>query len=145
MERISPTISWRPMMLRRHFARLLLISLGATLLPIGARAQSTSPPTAPLRKPDLADTAAGTYVGDVISDSKGSSKSDVTLTVTRVRKDVVRVSSDYSRLPVIEVALTGAMGKVLQQRGDSVFLLDPKTGHLDVSFMNEVSWAGARR
>ncbi len=59
--------------------------------------------------------------------------------------DVVRVSSDYPRLPVVEVPLTGAMGKILQQRGDSVFLLDPKTGRLDMSFMNEVSWAGSRR
>lgn len=128
-------------MMRRHCAQFVLISLGATLLPIGAQGQ----PAPPVRKPDLADAAAGTFVGDVISDSKGSSKSDVTLTVTRVRKDVVRVSSDYPRLPVVEVPLTGAMGKILQQRGDSVFLLDPKTGRLDVSFMNEVSWAGSRR
>ena len=129
-------------MMRRHFEHFLLMSVAATLLPtIGAQAQSAPP----VRKPDLADAAAGSYAGDVISDSKGSSKSDVTLTVTRLRKDVVSVSSDYPRLPVIEVPLTGAMGKILQQRGDSVFLLDPKTGRLDVSFMNEVSWAGARR
>jgi len=128
-------------MMRRHCVRLFLVSAAATLLPIGARAQSAPP----ARKPDLADAAAGTYAGDVVSDSKGSSRSDVTLTVTRVRKDVVRVSSDYPRLPVIEVPLTGAMGKILQQRGDSVFLLDPKTGRLDVSFLNEVSWAGSRR
>jgi len=130
-------------MLRRRCAQFLLMSLGATLLPVGAAAQPASAP--PVRKPDLADAAAGTYAGDVISDSKGSSKSEVTLTVTRVRKDVVRVSSDYPRLPTIEIALTSAMGKILQQRGESVFLLDPKTGHLDVSFMNEVSWTGTRR
>ena len=128
-------------MLRRHCMQLLSMSVAATLLPVGARAQS--PPA--VRKPDLADAAAGTYSGDVISDSKGSSKSGVTLTVTRVRKDVVRVSSDYARLPTIEVPLTAAMGKILQQHGDSVFLLDPKTGHLDVSFVNEASWAGARQ
>jgi hypothetical protein len=118
------------------------MSVAAALLPtIGAQAQSA----APGRKPDLADAAAGSYFGEVISDSKGSSKSDVTLTVTRVRMNVVSVSSDYPRLPVIEIPLTGAMGKIVQQRGDSVFLLEPKTGHLDVSFMNEVSWAGTRR
>ena len=130
-------------MLRRRCAQFLLMSIAAPLLPTAAQAQSTTSP--PPRKPDLGDAAAGTYAGDVISDSKGSSQSGVTLTVTRVRKDVVRVSSDYPRLPVVEVALTAAMGKILQQRGDSVFLLDPKTGHLDVSFMNEVSWAGSRR
>ena len=101
----------------------------------------------PKRKPDLGDAAEGTYQGDVISDSKGSSKSDVTLTVTRIGKNLVRVTSDYPRLPVVEVPLTLAMGKILQARGDSVFLLDrsQSPAKLDVSFNNEVSWSGQRR
>ena len=99
------------------------------------------------RKPDLGDAAEGTYEGDVISDSKGSSKSGVTLTVTRIGKNLVRIASDYPRLPVVEVPLTLAMGKILQSRGDSVFLLDraQSPAKLDVSFRNEVSWSGQRR
>ena len=99
------------------------------------------------RKPDLGDAAEGTYEGDVISDSKGSSKSGVTLTVTRIGKNLVRVASDYPRLPVVEVPLTLAMGKILQSRGDNVFLLDraQSPAKLDVSFRNEVSWSGQRR
>jgi hypothetical protein len=99
------------------------------------------------RKPDLGDAAEGTYEGDVISDSKGSSKSGVTLTVTRIGKNLVRVASDYPRLPVVEVQLTLAMGKILQSRGDNVFLLDraQSPAKLDVSFRNEVSWSGQRR
>jgi hypothetical protein len=129
-------------MMRRNFTGMLLCLAGASLLPaIGANAQ-TDPAR---RKPDLADAAEGVYMGDVISDSKGSSKSDVTLTVTRIAKDIVRVTSDYPRLPVVEVPLTRAMGKILQQRGDTVFLLDPTQARLDVSFMNEVSWAGTKR
>jgi len=101
----------------------------------------------PKRKPDLGDSAEGTYEGDVISDSKGSSKSGVTLTVTRIGKNLVRITSDYPRLPVVEVPLTLAMGKILQTRGDSVFLLDRtmSPAKLDVSFHNEVSWSGVRR
>ena len=101
----------------------------------------------PKRKPDLGDTAEGTYEGDVISDSKGSSQSGVTLTVTRIGKNLVRVTSDYPRLPVVEVPLTLAMGKVLQARGDSVFLLDRShsPAKLDVTFLSEVSWSGVRR
>lgn len=101
----------------------------------------------PRNKPDLGDDAEGTYEGDVISDSKGPSKSGVTLTVTRIGKDLVRVTSDYPRLPVVEVPLTLAMGKILQARGDSVFLLDraQSPAKLDVSFRNEVSWSGQRR
>jgi hypothetical protein len=101
----------------------------------------------PRRKPDLGDAAEGTFEGDVISDSKGSSKSGVTLVVTRIGKNLVRVTSDYPRLPVVEVPLTLAMGKVLQARGDTVFLLDrsQSPAKLDVSFRNEVSWSGQRR
>lgn len=101
----------------------------------------------PQRKPDLADASVGTYRGDVISDSKGSSQSGVTLTVTRVGPNLVRVSSDYPRLPVVQVPLTQAMGKILQARGDSVFLLDraKSPAQLDVTFLGEVSWSGQRQ
>ena len=129
-------------MTRRQFAHVLLASSVAALLPTLAVNAQSGPP---VRPPDLADAAAGTYVGDVISDSKGSSQSDVTLTVTRIGKNVVRVTSDYPRLPTVDVALTSAMGKILQQRGNTVFLLDRANAHLDVSFLNEVSWAGTRR
>lgn len=128
-------------MIRRRTVHALFAALalpGAWTAP-GAQAQTNPPP----RKPDLGDAAEGTYFGDVISDSKGSSQSGVTLTVTRIGKNLVRVTSDYPRLPVIDVPLTSAMGKILQQRGNSVFLLDK--ARLDVSFLNEVSWSGARR
>jgi hypothetical protein len=36
----------------------------------------------------------------------------------------VRVSSDYPRLPVVEVALTRAMDKILNAGGQTTFLLD---------------------
>lgn len=99
------------------------------------------------RKPDLGDAAEGTYDGDVISDSKGSSKSGVTLSVARIGKNLVRITSDYPRLPVVDVPLTLAMGKILQSGGSSVFLLDRAhaPAKLDVSFRNEVSWSGQRR
>jgi hypothetical protein len=39
------------------------------------------------------------------------------------------------------------MGKILQARGNTVFLLDPgkHPSELDVSFNNEVSWHGTRQ
>lgn len=82
----------------------------------------------------------------MITDSKGS-KSDVTLTVTRIGVNRVRVTSDYPRLPVVEVALTRAMGKILNRGGDTNFQLDPGKGaaRLDVSFLTEVSWSGSKR
>lgn len=130
------------MLLRR--SRLLRWTLASTALGLAGLAFGADDPK---RKPDLGDAAEGSYAGDVISDSKGSSQSGVTLTVTRIGKNLVRVNSDYPRLPVVEVALTSAMGKILQARGDTVFLLDRSKApaHLDVSFHNEVSWAGERR
>ncbi|MBK1716979.1 hypothetical protein CKO27_04800 [Thiocystis violacea] len=115
----------------------------ATLLPVvsadaqGERAQ---------RKPDLADVAQGTYGGDVTSDSKGSSRSDVTLTVTRIGENRVRITSDYARLPRVEVPLTQAMETILNASGSTVFVLErsKRPIRLNVTFNNEVSWAGTK-
>jgi Flp pilus assembly protein TadG len=99
------------------------------------------------RKPDLADAVAGSYSGDVISDSKGSSKDGVTVTVTRIGTNLVRVSSDYSRLPVVEVALNKVLNTIQAAKGPTVFLYDPAKNppHLDVSFLLEVSWSGVKQ
>jgi len=109
--------------------------------------KSGSGPAFSGRRLDLADVAQGVYEGDVISDSKGSSKADVKLTVTRIDVDKVRITSDYPRLPSIDVPLQLAMGRIISRKGDSPFVLDRSNDppHLDVSFHNEVSWAGARR
>jgi hypothetical protein len=128
---------------RSRFLRGVVVACGTALVPMLARAQAESP----TRKPDLGDAAQGSYFGDVISDSKGSSKSDVTLTVTRIGANRVRVSSDYARLPVVEVPLTRAMDKILNASGATTFLLDRSKGEtrLDVSFLSEVSWSGTKR
>ena len=128
---------------RSRFVRCLLAFV-ILLVPVfltDARSES------PAGKPDLADMVAGQYFGDVISDSKGSSHSDVALTVTKVGKNRVRITSDYARLPVVEVPLTRAMDKILNASGDTVFVLDSAKipPRLDVSFLNEVSWAGEKQ
>jgi hypothetical protein len=125
-------------MMQIDLSRRLAVGLAVALLAGPAFAQQQ-------RKPDLADAVAGTYAGDVISDSKGSSRSDVTLTVTRSGPNTVTVTSNYPRLPTITVPLTTAMNTIQQARGDSVFLYDRGKRSLDVSFNNEVSWSGARQ
>jgi hypothetical protein len=94
-----------------------------------------------------ADLAESSYYGNVISDSKGSSYSNVTVVVARVGKNLVRINSDYSRLPVVEVPLTQAMGKILNAGGATTFLLDRSKAPagLDISFLNEVSWSGTQQ
>jgi ketosteroid isomerase-like protein len=41
----------------------------------------------------------------------------------------VRITSDYPRLPVVEVSLQRALDKIVQARGDTVFLWIRFTGH----------------
>ena len=97
-------------------------------------------------KTDLADTAAGTYAGDVISDSRGSSQSDVTITVTKTAPNTVSVASSYPRLPTFTVRLTRAMQTIQAASGNNVFLLDlartPR--HLDVT-VDGASWSGVKQ
>ena len=50
-----------------------------------------------------ADLAVGAYAGNVISDSKGSSRSDVLLTIAKVDRWTVRVVSDYAGLGATEL------------------------------------------
>lgn len=130
-------------MQRRRF--LATFAVGATA-PLVRYASAQASADAK-RKPDLGDAAEGRYVGDVISDSKGSSRPGVTLTVTRVGINRVHVASDYSRLPEVDVTLTRALDKILQARGNTVFLYDPskRPVRLDVSFDNEVSWSGTKQ
>lgn len=114
---------------------------------IVSRAKAAPTPQPPARKPDLADMLSGTWAGDVISDSKGSSRSDVTLTIERTGPNMIRISSDYPRLPVITVPVERVMTVVMNRGGNSTVLYDPTRSppKLDVSFNNEVSWSGARQ
>ena len=73
---------------------------------------------------DLASFAAGTYAGDVISDARGSSRSDVTITVRRVGANLVEVSSSYARIPTVRIQLTQAMSSIIADGGDHVFLIN---------------------
>ncbi|MDQ2734518.1 MAG: ECF-type sigma factor [Pseudomonadota bacterium] len=131
-------------MQRRLALHALTMPMAAALAPT-AFAQAMQKPRE--RKPDLGDVAEGRYAGDVISDSKGSSRQGVTLTLTRVGVNRVRIDSDYPRLPVVEVTLTRALDKIVQTRGNTAFVYDPakKPTRLDVSFNNEVSWSGSKQ
>jgi hypothetical protein len=125
--------------------RRFLLTLAVTALAPAGFAQGTT--AAAERKPDLGDVAKGRYFGAVISDSKGSSRDDVTLTITRIGVNRVRISSDYPRLPVVEVALQRALDKIVQARGNTAFVYDwaKRPAKLDVSFDNEVSWSGNKQ
>jgi hypothetical protein len=81
-------------------------------------------PEASAQPADLASFVSGTYVGDVISDARGSSRSDVTISVRRVGPNLVEVSSSYSRIPTVRIQLTQAMSSIIADGGDHVFLIN---------------------
>jgi hypothetical protein len=115
---------------------LILFAMVAPAIAFAAPAQP---------RPDLANVAAGTYQGDVISDARGSSRSDVTITVTKSGPNSVRVESSYRRIPARNFRLTRAMHTIQNVGGTEVFLLDTsKTPpSLDLT-IDDASWSGAK-
>lgn len=83
---------------------------------------------------ERADLVAGKYFGDVIADSKGSSRSDVVLTITKLDKWSVRITSDYPRLGTVDVTLTRAGGKIVNAGGNAVILMDPNARPLKLEY-----------
>lgn len=127
-----------------------LLGAALTLFAAVAVAQGGAKPrpgqAAPARA-DLADLAAGSYAGDVISDSRGSSQSNVVLTVAKIGPNKVTVSSSYPRLPKFTVGLT-RVGQTIQAANGYAtnFLLDllRRPNRLDVN-VDGASWSGVRR
>jgi hypothetical protein len=95
---------------------------------------------------ELADAVVGTYYGGVIADSKGPSRSDVTVTITKVNPRRVRVTSDYERLGTVEVELTRAGHSIASTGGDAVLVLDIEKNppHLDYN-PGGVAYAGDKQ
>ena len=116
----------------------------ALLLPAGATLAET-PKAAPARQADLADRVAGTYKGAVASDARGSSRDNVSITVTRVGPNKVEIKSDYPRIPAVTIPLEKAMDAILAASGPYVFLLDTVRApdRLDLS-IDDASWYGTR-
>ena len=96
--------------------------------------------------PDLATTLEGVWDGDVISDSKGSSRSDVRVTIRRTSRNTIAITSDYARLPAVTVTLTRAMQTILAAEGETVINYDTArdTKQLGIGFNGEVAWSGVR-
>jgi uncharacterized caspase-like protein len=96
--------------------------------------------------PDLATALEGVWYGDVISDSKGSSRSDVMVTIRRTSRNTIAITSDYARLPAVTVTLTRAMQTILAAEGDTDIIYDTAkdTKELGITFKGEVAWSGTR-
>ncbi len=95
----------------------------------------------------LAALVSGDYLGDVIADSKGSSRSDIRVTVTKVGANKVRVASPYVRIGTVDIEVTRVGNQILNAGGDTPFIvdLDAKPPTLSLSPRNELSYRGVIR
>lgn len=110
--------------------------------PAGAAGAAGAPP----ESAGVADAAVGTYHGDVISDSQGSSQTDVTVTITKLDKRTVRVTSDYRRLGAADVEITGSGDLIMSKGADVVLLLDLKESTPRLEYNpGGVAYVGRRR
>lgn len=95
---------------------------------------------------ELADLAAGTYLGNINADAKGSSRSDVLVTVTRISRTKVQVTSENPRIGAFAVDLTRIGDTLYNVGGDSTFIAYPaKTPpELVLTARGEVSYGGTK-
>ena len=122
---------------------LLLAAIPATTIAAPAELATQK------RKPDLADVAAGTYEGAVVADVRGSSGTQVVVTVKRVAKNVIELSCDYARVPTVRLPLIRAMDAILNNGGHDNFLIeqgkDPKRLDLSIDGRHHDRAAGMMR
>jgi hypothetical protein len=95
----------------------------------------------------LAQSVVGIYDGEVIADSKGSSRTHIVVTVEKLSANAVRVSSPYSRVGTMDIELTQVHRTVSHALGDTPFAVDlaaspPK---LTLNPRNELAYVGRLR
>jgi hypothetical protein len=128
-------------------AAVMAVALGLGLYR-GLTAGDRKPPViATDRSVDLAGLAAGVYYGNVVSDAKGSSRSDVTVTVTQVSPRKVRITSDYPRLGSVELELDRVSNTIQGVGASALFLLELEKNppQLNYNPNGEVAYVGQRR
>jgi formylglycine-generating enzyme required for sulfatase activity len=128
-------------------AAAIAVALGAALYWALIAADRKPAVTEAKGAADLADLVVGVYDGDVVSDAKGGSVSDVTLTITKLGQRKVKVASDYQRLGVVEIELNWVGNTIQNTGGRSLLLLEMEKNPPRLSFNpdGELAYVGHRR
>jgi len=116
----------------------MMRALLLAILPAVAGAALMGPTAiaAPAKKPvDYATQVAGTWQGDVTSDARGSSRTGVTVTITRIGPNKVEIACDYARIPKVQLGLARYADSLQAVSGPVVFLiqLDKDPNRLDLT------------
>jgi hypothetical protein len=129
----------------------LIMAFGVTIYTVWSWQDSSRNPIDGENQPgatgELASLVAGTFYGDVISDSQGSSRSDISVTIDRIDSNNVRVTSDYQRIGIVEIALARAGNKIVNSGGDTPFLVDLDRSPLTLAVdpHGEIAYRGTKQ
>jgi hypothetical protein len=129
----------------------LIMAFGITIYTVGPWQDSSRNPIDGKNQPgatgELASLVAGTFYGDVISDSKGSSRSDISVTIDRIDSNNVRVTSDYRRIGIVEIPLARTGNKIVNAGGDTPFLVDLDRNPLTLAVdpHGEIAYRGTKQ
>ena len=110
--------------MKRLLTSTLLLATATMALQVPMTAAAAPANQAPQRKADLADRVAGTYEGAVTSDSRGSSRNNITIVVKKIGRNMVEVSCDYARIPTTRVQLEQAGNAILSATSGVTFLVE---------------------
>ena len=149
-----PTQPQRPSSTSWQDRRWLWIGVAVLVLALGygvLRLTRTHTPPSANETPrtegaELSDLVAGTYLGNINADLKGSSRSDVFVTVARIDGTRIRVTSDNSRIGTFEVTLTRIGDNLFNVGGASTLIAYTRKNPPELTFIarGEVSYGGAK-
>lgn len=82
-----------------------------------------------------------------MADSKGSSRSNIDVTITKLDRYTVRVTSDYYRFGTVDVRLKRIDNKIFNDGGDSVFEVDLDQNPATLAFnpRMELAYGGTKQ
>ena len=110
-------------------------------------APQSAPQPTPVDETPLSTLAAGTYFGRVTSDSQGPSRSNITVILTPLGDNAVRLTSPYARIETLDIELTRIGDKLYHSGGDTVLILDltVEPPQLAVNPHNSLAYVGIKR
>ncbi len=97
-----------------------------------------------LNQAALAEAVVGTYLGDVIADSKGSSRRQVVVSITSLADGKVRIASSYERIGSVDVELERVGDTITNVGTEHVLRVDlsAKPRALEWNPHHELAYAG---
>jgi len=97
-----------------------------------------------LNRAALAASVVGTYMGDVVADSKGSSRRQVVVSVTPLDDGKVRIASSYERIGSVDVELQQVGDTITNTGAEHVLrvLLSAKPRAIEWNPRHELAYAG---